>query len=110
MQHSLSRMNHHIHPLNAEEGELHVLTLCRPNDRLKNNICKYDYPLTNEMTDAPLLTSDWIAKQRGLKARGVRGKLGDVSVRRSNEYLNAGSGHGALSWVTTATSNLVRSC
>lgn len=89
-QHCLSRMNHHIHPLNAETGERYVLNSCKPKDRKKSDICKHDYPLTHEMTDAPLLVCDCIAKERGLTARGVRGKLGDVLVRRNNEYLNAG--------------------
>jgi len=46
LQHTLSCMNHHIHPLNAETGERYVLSSCKPKDKKQGKICKHDPPLT----------------------------------------------------------------
>ena len=35
LQHTLSCMNHHIHPLNAETGERYVLSSCKPKEKNK---------------------------------------------------------------------------
>ena len=60
LQHSLSRMNHHIHPLvNPEDdpstGERRSLQSCRPKSKKgkKNDgqFCKSGFPLENELTE-----------------------------------------------------------
>ena len=38
LQHTMSRMNHHIHPLNEETKVRYVLNSCKPKDKLKSNI------------------------------------------------------------------------
>jgi len=92
LQHTMSRMNHHIHPLNKETGLRYVLNSCKPKDKLKSDICKHGYPLSEYLTEKPLLVCDCIAKARGLTARGARGMLGEVLVRRNCDSLNAGPG------------------
>ena len=88
----MSRVNHHIHPLNEEIGAGYVFKLCKPNDKLKSNICRHRFTLTEYLTEKLLLVCDCIAKARGLTARGARGMLGEVLVRRNCDSLNAGLG------------------
>ena len=80
LQHCMSRMNHHIHPLvNAETGERHSLPSCRPKGKHKStDICKGDFPLTNQITQKSLLVCECIAEERQLPTRGPRSMLGAV--------------------------------
>ena len=50
VQHTFSRMNHHIHPLNEETGERRVLESCRPTNS-KENICKSGFPPDKEIAE-----------------------------------------------------------
>ena len=56
LQHALSRMNHHIHPLcnpedDMETGERRPLSSC--TTKAKPKVCRSDFPLDNEVTDVP---------------------------------------------------------
>ena len=56
LQHALSRMNHHIHPLcNPEDymetGERRPLSSC--TSKSKPKLCRSNFPLDNEMTSVP---------------------------------------------------------
>ena len=56
LQHALSRMNHHIHPLcspgdDMETGERRPLSSC--TTKAKPKLCRGNFPLDNEMTDVP---------------------------------------------------------
>ena len=64
LQHSLGRMNHHIHPLvNPEDdpttGERRSLQSCRPKSKKGKKSdgqhCKSGFPLENELTEIPLI-------------------------------------------------------
>ena len=88
LQHVLSHMNHHIHPLvNAATGERRPLMSCRPKNRPKE--CKGGFPLEKEMTERPLLICHCIAEQRGLPTTGPRSAIGSIMVSRNNPWLNA---------------------
>ena len=92
LQHCMSRMNHHIHPLvNAETGERHSLPSCRPKGKHKStDLCKADFPLRNQITEKPLLVCECIAEERQLPTRGPRSMLGAVLPERNCPWLNAG--------------------
>ena len=56
LQHVLSRMNHHIHPLcnpedDMETGQRRPLSSC--TTKAKPKLCRGNFPLDNEMTDVP---------------------------------------------------------
>lgn len=56
LQHVLSRMDHHIHPLknrddDMETGERGPLSSC--TTKAKPKLCRGSFPLDDEMTDAP---------------------------------------------------------
>ena len=88
-QHVLSRMNHHIHPKDPSTGNRHVLKACRPKGS-KENVCKGNFPLENEMTDEPHLICRCIAEDRDLPHRGSRSMLGGILSARNWSMLNAG--------------------
>ena len=44
VQHTFSRMNHHIHPLNEATGVRRVLKSCKPKGT-GQNVCKSGFPL-----------------------------------------------------------------
>ena len=100
LQHALSCMNHHIHPLvdpNADPmtGERRSLTSCRPKKSKSRNpeartACKGGFPLDHEMTERPLFVCECIAQDRGLPTRGPRSMLGDILPARNDAWLNAG--------------------
>jgi hypothetical protein len=89
VQHTFSRMNHHIHPLNQGTGERQVLKACKPKNT-KANVCKGGFPLESEMTDEPLLVCRCIANEKELPQRGTRSMLGGILSERNWSYLNAG--------------------
>ena len=99
LQHSLGRMNHHIHPLvNPEDdptkGERRSLQSCRPKmkkgKKTDGQYCKSGFPLENELTENPLIVCECIAHSRNLPVRGPRSMLGDVLPARNDAWLNAG--------------------
>ena len=56
LQHTLSHMNHHVHPLqikndNVETGDRRPLSSCTTKANPK--VCKSDFPLHNQMTTVP---------------------------------------------------------
>lgn len=88
VQHVLSRMNHHIHPVVDEHtGERRPLASCTPKDRPKE--CKSGFPLDNEMTEVPLLICPCIARERGLSSTGARSRIGTILPSRNHAWLNA---------------------
>ena len=88
LQHCLSRMNHHIHPLvDGGGGERRPLPSCLSKGK---KTCKSDYPLDNLLCEAPLLVCRCIAAERCLPTTGPRSVLGTVLPARNNEWLNAG--------------------
>jgi hypothetical protein len=89
VQHTFSRMNHHIHPLNPTTGERRVLNACKPKSS-KENICRGGFPQDNEMTEDPLLVCRCIAKDKELPLRGTRSYLGGILSGRNWSMLNAG--------------------
>ncbi len=90
LQHALSRMNHHIHPVvDASTGERRPLRSCQPKNRPKE--CKGGFPLTSELTDRALLVCPCIAEERGLPQSGPRSRIGTILPERNDEWLNAGS-------------------
>ena len=89
VQHTFSRMNHHIHPMNDTTGERVVLKSCRPKGT-KDNICKSGFPLEKELTPAPLFVCSCVAKDRELPQRGRKSALGSILSARNWSYLNAG--------------------
>ena len=99
LQHSLGRMNHHIHPLvNPEDdpttGERRSLQSCRPKSKkgkkCDGQYCKSGFPLENELTEIPLIICECIAHSRNLLVRGPRSMLGEVLPARNDAWLNAG--------------------
>ena len=75
LQHVLSHMNHHVHPLvNAETGERKPLASCQPKSR--PNECKSGFPLENEVTDRAVLVCPCIAQELGLEGSGPRSRIG----------------------------------
>ena len=100
LQHALSRMNHHIHPvINAETGERKPLSSCVP--RGKPNSCKYDFPLESHMCADGILVCSCIANELGLEQTGPRSLLGSVLPARNEPWLNAGPS----AWVCFAGDN-----
>lgn len=89
VQHTFTRMNHHIHPLNEATGERRVLKSCRAKNN-KSEICKYGCPWESEMTNKPLLVCRCIAKERDLPHKGARSTLGGVLSERNWSHQNAG--------------------
>ena len=88
LQHCLSRMNHHIHPLvNAATGTRRPLQSCLAKGKQE---CKADFPLENQMTDKALLVCLCIAEHMGLPSTGPRSMLGTKLPVRNNTWLNAG--------------------
>jgi len=88
LQHTLSRMNHHIHPLvDASTGVRRLLNSCKVKG--KGDTCKSDFPLENLMTDEPLFVCQCIAAERLLPVRGPRSLLGTFLPARNEPWLNA---------------------
>ena len=89
LQHVLSHMNHHIHPLKLDgSGERRLLDGCK--NKSNPNVCKGGFPLENELTPVPLLVCRCIAQERGLPATGPRSLLGSILPGRNEPNLNAG--------------------
>ena len=87
-QHCFSRMNHHIHPLvNSATGTRRPLQSCLAKGK---QVCKYDFPLENQMTDKSLLVCRCIAEHMGLSTTGPRSFLGTVLPARNDADMNAG--------------------
>ena len=100
LQHALSRMNHHIHPVvNAETGERRPLPSCQPKGKPKQ--CKADFPLDNMLTDVPLFVCHCVATQKTLPTHGPRSLLGTVLPERNDPWLNAGP----RAWIAFAADN-----
>ena len=87
LQHVLSRMNYHIHPMDAATGERRPLRSCQPKNRPKE--CKSGFPLDDEMTEHAILVCPCIAKRRGLARSGPRSKVGSILSARNDPWLNA---------------------
>ena len=88
LQHVLSHMNHHIHPVvDANTGERRPLKSCQAKNRPKE--CKAGFPLDNEMTEVALLVFTCIAQARGLPSSGPRSRIGSILVARNEPNLNA---------------------
>ena len=89
VQHVLSHMNHHIHPLKDDgSGERKLLAGCK--NKNNPNVCKGGFPLDNEMTPQPLLVCHCVARERGLAISGQRSMLGAILPARNEANLNAG--------------------
>ena len=89
LQHVLSRMNHHVHPIkNQETGERRPLRSCLRKG--KGELCKSGFPLENELCDKPVLVCACIADLKNLSATGPRSLLGTVLPERNDPWLNAG--------------------
>ena len=89
LQHTMSRMNHHIHPLvNDETGERRPLRSCTTSGKPKE--CRGNFPLSNEVTDEPLFVCPCVAAHHQLATRGSRSMLGSCLPRRTSMWLNAG--------------------
>ena len=89
LQHVLSHMNHHIHPLKEDgTGERRLLAGCK--NKSNPNVCKGGFPLDNELTPVPLLVCRCIAQERGLPISGPRSMLGGMLPIRNEANLNAG--------------------
>ena len=87
LQHSLSRLNHHIHPLvDASTGLRRPLQSCLAKGK---QVCKAEFPLDNQMIDKALLVCRCIAENSGLPSTGPRSMLGTVLPARNDEWLNA---------------------
>ena len=100
LQHVLSRMNHHIHPIiNAETGERKPLGACQPKNRPME--CKHGFPLDNELCAEALLICPCIAKERGLPATGPRSCIGTILPQRNHAWLNAAP----TAWAIIAADN-----
>ena len=82
LQHTLSRMNHHIHPVkNPATGERRPLGSCKPKG--KGDVCKADFPLESQVTEEPLFVCHCVAADRNLTTRGPRSLLGTALPKRS---------------------------
>ncbi len=89
LQHTLSRMNHHIHPVvNAETGERRPLKSCTTPSKPKD--CRGGFPLSNELTDESLFICPCVGHRFQLATSGPRSMLGCVLPRRTSAWLNAG--------------------
>ena len=89
VQHVLSHMNHHIHPLKEDgSGERKLLAGCK--NKSNPNVCKGGFPLQSEMTPRPLLVCRCVAQERGLAISGQRSMLGAILPARNEPNLNAG--------------------
>ena len=88
LQHVLSRMNHHIHPLNSQTGERKPLKSCCRKDR--PNECKGGFPLDSEMLDAAVIVCECLATQHDWTKTGPRSVIGSVMPSRSDPWLNPG--------------------
>ena len=89
LQHVLSHMNHHIHPLKDDgSGERRIMLGCR--SKANCNVCKGGFPLDAEVTPVPLLVCRCVAQERGLPIEGRRSVLGSILPSRNEPYLNAG--------------------
>ena len=98
LQHILSRMNHHIHPLQAD-GQRRPLKSCQPQKRPTE--CKGGFPLENEMTNEALLVCPCVAAARALPLSGPRGRTGTILPCRNHAWLNAGP----RAWLIVAGAN-----
>ena len=82
LQHSMSRMNYHIHPMvNTETGERKPLTSCNPKGRPKE--CKGGFPLDNEVCEEALLVCECLADKMQLQTTGPKSLLGSVLPYRN---------------------------
>ena len=88
LQHVLSRMNHHIHPLNIDTGERVPLASCCRKGRIKE--CKSGFPLESEMLDETILVCSCLAEEYGWTKTGARSVVGGLMQRRNDPWLNAG--------------------
>ena len=88
LQHVLSRMNHHIHPLNPLTQERKPLKSCCRKDR--PNECKGGFPLESECLDVAVIVCECLATQYDWTKTGPRSVIGTVMPQRSDPWLNAG--------------------
>ena len=89
LQHVMSRMNHHIHPLvNPTTGERRPLRSCIPKG--KKTGCRGNFPLDAEMCEEPTLVCPCIATKQQLPTSGPRSSIGCVLSARNSSWLNAG--------------------
>ena len=88
LQHVLSHMNHHVHPvIDPATGERRPLSSCQPKNRPKE--CKSGFPLDNEMTDIALLVCPCVAAERDLQSSGPRSAIGCILPARNDRWVNA---------------------
>ena len=86
LQHVLSHMNHHIHPLNQATGERKPLKSCCRKDRPHE--CKGGFPLDNEMLEQTMIVCACLAAKKGWTTTGPRSVLGGVMPARNEPWLN----------------------
>ena len=84
-----SRMNYHIHPLNAATGERQPLKACRRKDRPKETKC--DFPLDESMLlrEAQIICTCF-AEENAWCTSGPRSVVGSCFTARNEPWLNAG--------------------
>ena len=100
LQHTSSRMNHHIHPIcNSETGERRPLASC--TTKAKPKICRSDFPLDTQICEEPLFVCACVAEQMHLCVSGARSMLGCILPKRNSAWLNAGP----TAWVTFCGDN-----
>ena len=88
LQHVLSHMNHHIHPLNPATGERKPLKSCCRKD--KPNECKGDFPLESQILEQTMIVCECLADEKGWTKTGPRSVLGGVMPYRTEGWLNPG--------------------
>ena len=84
LQHVLSHMNHHIHPLNVESGERKPLRSCCRKDRPKE--CKGGFPLESELLEEAMIVCHCLAEEKGWTVTGPRSVLGGVMPLRREPW------------------------
>ena len=89
VQHNASRLQHHIHPVNATTGQREPLRSCLSTSHGKE--CKHGFPKKAQLTDQPLIVCEGIARERGLPLKGYRGMLGCTLGRRTCDSKNGTS-------------------
>jgi len=88
LQHVLSHMNHHIHPMkDVASGERRIPLSCQPKNRPSQ--CKSGFPLDNELTDTAILVCPCVAEDRSLHSSGPRSAIGCILPARNHAWLNA---------------------
>ena len=100
LQHTFSRMNHHIHPVcDKATGARRPLSSCTTKSKPKD--CRGGFPLDNELTPNPLFVCACVAQQLQLCTNGPRSMLGATLPSRNSVWLNAGP----TAWVVFCADN-----